>query len=51
MTHINYKASIKENSFIGDFMMIIIFKNPVDVKRERDIWHRPDTTEMKFINK
>lgn len=32
-------------------MMIIIFKNSVDIKRERERWHRPDTTKKKFINK
>lgn len=32
-------------------MMIIIFKFLVDNKREKDIWHRPDTTEVKFIDK
>lgn len=51
MTHLNDKAPIKENSFIGDFMMIIIFKNSVDINREREIWHRSDTTKMKLINK
>lgn len=32
-------------------MMIITFKVSVDIKREKDIWHRPNTTEVKFINK